>query len=339
MDTSGSVFPCLQDLTHGLASALSLGGLIRGEVAVVAREPNIYSSTSPSEIVTCRLDDGSRLRLLCKSALNHHRRGPDHRTGVPYEATVYDHVLRPSRTSAPTCYGVYTDTAADVSCLILEYLEGGMWINHAPEGSRSMELAARWIGQFHAANERRLQHTPLPFLRGYDAGYFRGWARRTALRAADPPHGPPWLPRLCQAFEELTALLLAAPPTIIHGEYYPKNILYREGTIYPVDWESAAIAAGEIDLASLTEGWPAAIAQRCEREYQQARWPQGAPAAFARTLEAARLYWCFRWLSDRTMASEFPRYLTQLRCISQRLELMELSEKPHNAIAASQADV
>ena len=202
-----------------------------------------------------------------------------------------------------------------------------------------MELAARWIGQFHAANERRLQHTPLPFLRCYDADYYRGWARRTALRAADQPHCPLWLPRLCQQFEALIALLLAAPPTIIHGEYYPKNILYREGTIYPVDWESAAVAAGEIDLASLTEGWPAEIARRCEREYQQARWPRGAPAAFARTLEAARLYWCFRWLSDRTMASEFPRYLTQLRCISQRLELMELSEKPHFAIAASQADV
>src|SRR5437879_4557220 len=133
MDTSASVFPCLHDLTHGLASALSRGGLIRGEVAVVAREPNIYSSRCPSEIVTCRLDDGSELRLLCKCALDHHREGPDHRAGVPYEADVYHHVLQPSRSSAPTCYGVYTDTAAGISCLILEYLDGGLWISHAPE--------------------------------------------------------------------------------------------------------------------------------------------------------------------------------------------------------------
>jgi len=227
--------------------------------------------------------------------------------------------LQPSRTSAATCYGVYTDTAAGISCLILEYLDGGLWISHAPEESRSMELAARWIGQFHAANERRLQHSPLPFLRGYDADYYRGWARRTALRAADQPHCPPWLPRLCQQFEALIALLLAAPPTIIHGEYYPKNILYREGTIYPVDWESAAVAAGEIDLASLTEGWPAEIARRCEREYQQARWPRGAPAAFARTLEAARLYWCLRWLSDSETGAGSSKYLEQMRQAGERL--------------------
>ena len=50
-------------------------------------------------------------------------------------------------------------------------------------------------------------------------------------------------------------------------------------------------------------------------------------------------YWCLRWLSDRIMASKFPRYLTQLRRISQRLALMERSEKLHFAIAASKADV
>jgi thiamine kinase-like enzyme len=76
-------------------------------------------------------------------------------------------------------------------------------------------------------------------------------------------------------------------------------VLVRGGQVYPVDWESAAIAAGEIDLASLTEKWPADIVRQLERDYQQARWPAGAPASFAQTLAAARLYLHLRWLGDR----------------------------------------
>ena len=62
-------------------------------------------------------------------------------------------------------------------------------------------------------------------------------------------------PAVCQRADEFIAQLLAAPRTMIHGEFYPGNILYEKGRICPVDWESAAIAAGELDLAALTEGW------------------------------------------------------------------------------------
>ena len=43
---------------------------------------------------------------------------------------------------------------------------------------------------------------------------------------------------------------------MIHGEYYPHNILFQSGVVRPVDWETAALAPGEIDLATLCEGWP-----------------------------------------------------------------------------------
>ena len=104
------------------------------------------------------------------------------------------------------------------------------------------------------------------------------------------------------------ALLLAPPVTIIHGEFYQKNVLLRDGTIYPVDWQSAAIASGEIDLAALVERWPAAIARACEDAYQRARWPDGAPTDFLRRLDAARVYLQFRWLGDR------PEWTTDEAC-------------------------
>src|SRR5207302_1086495 len=95
---------------------------------------------------------------------------------------------------------------------------------------------------------------------------------------------------LCERATEILPAALGGRPTILHGEYYPSNILARRAAAYPIDWESAAIGPGEIDLASLTEGWPAPIQARAIEAYRQARWPDGAPENFARTLEAARLY-------------------------------------------------
>ena len=102
------------------------------------------------------------------------------------------------------------------------------------------------------------------------------------------------------------ASALASEPTadeVLAGlrEFYAKTVLVRKQSVFMVDWESAAIAAGEIDLAALTEGkhWPAAIVRKCERAYVRARWPEGAPASFRRTLDAAKIYLHFRWLGER----------------------------------------
>jgi len=67
-----------------------------------------------------------------------------------------------------------------------------------------------------------------------------------------------------------------------------------------LDWESAAVAAGEIDLAALTEGvyWPKSIVRRCEEAYLQARWPDRGSAGFRARLLAARMYLHFRWLGE-----------------------------------------
>jgi len=164
------------------------------------------------------------------------------------------------------------------------------------EPSAAMTLAARWIGRFHNATEECLLGASMRSLTRYDAEYYLAWARRTSLLADHLRQRFPWLTTLCGRFEEVVALLLASPQSVIHGEYYPSNVLFRGGTVYPIDWESAAVAAGEIDLASLTENWGAEIERQCELEYQRVRWPKGSPADFERRLCSARLYLQFRWL-------------------------------------------
>ncbi len=136
----------------------------------------------------------------------------------------------------------------------------------------------------------------------------------------------PWLGELCLQRRKLFAPLLVAPPTVIHREFHINNILVRRQQVFPVDWESAAVAAGEIDLPALIEGpWIGQVIQRCVREYRRSRWPQGAPASFGHTLDAARLYLHFRWLGERedwTLHEKNRWRFQQLRLVARRQGLL-----------------
>jgi hypothetical protein len=294
--------PILPDpvtLAARLASLLSGGDSARGAVTVLRREPSPYASTFPSEVVTCRIDGGEVLRLFCKYAagMNHNAHG--HRGGVAYEAEVYRSVLAPLGAPVPRFYGADPEGSGDACFLVLEYLEGSLQVNDSLD-SIAMVEAARWLGRFHAAGQTFLGGVRgAPCLNVYDAAYYRGWARRTA-EFAGAWHGHfPWLAALCERSEAALTPLLVAPPTVIHGEFYPRNVLYHRGAVYPVDWESAAVAAGVIDLVTLTDEWPDDIARACEAEYRRTRWPDGPPAGLDEAVAAARIYLLLRWLGDR----------------------------------------
>ena len=286
-------------LTAGLTSVLSGSQGPRRQVTVLSREPVVSPGTFPAEVVECRLEDGSELQLFCKYGAGHSHVVYGHRGDVAYEAEVYRHVLRPCRESVPAFYGAYADETTGDTWLILQYLDESIRVHRTPDTAESMAMAARWIGRFHAENEPRVSDGGALFLNAYDSEYYVGWSRRTSRFAGHLHQRFPWLSILCERFEAVVPLLLARSPTVIHGEYYPRNVLYRGCSVYPVDWESAAIAAGEIDLASLVERWPTETVRQCELEYRRARWPQGAPADFERLVDAARLYWQSRWLGER----------------------------------------
>jgi hypothetical protein len=321
---SSSSFPDLPTLTAGLQEVWDVARSDR--VVIVDREPNIYASTFPSEILTCRLLDGSQRRLFCKYETEQSNADFGHRGGMAYEAAVYQRILQPAGVSAPGLIGMYTHPKSGRAWLILEYLEDNAPLAEAPDLAPERS-AARWIGSFHAATEARLASDPVPFLSRYDAAYYEGWAKRMGpVVGGLRHHRYPWVARLCERFNEVMAPLLASAPTIIHGEFYPPNILVRDGIIYPVDWESAAVGAGEIDLASLTEGWPKTATRRCEADYREARWPNGAPPDFEKRLIAARMYLAFRWLADEQNS---PRpnpdawYLKQLQAAGRRLGMLQ----------------
>jgi len=65
-----------------------------------------------------------------------------------------------------------------------------------------------------------------------------------------------------------------------------------------IDWESAALAAGEIDLANLTLGCDNDLVGLCEQQYCLTRWPDGTPQDFDLRLTAARVFLHLRWLGE-----------------------------------------
>ncbi len=295
MAESSFRFPDDRTLLRGLTSVFARNGGGRGRPTSLSRETR-YATTFPCEIVRCQFEDGSRLAIFCKYAAGNGSVSYGQRGGLAYEVQVYRHVLQPSQVTAPNFYGSYADRRAGSTWLILEYLKRSMSVGKL--SPRVMRAAARWIGRFHAMHEARVATSPVHFLTTYDAKYYLGWARRTVQLAGPWRRDFPWLNILCGRWEEASASLAARQATVIHGEYYPHNILFQRGVVRPVDWETAAIAIGEVDLATLTEGWPRDFTNLLELDYQRARWPNGSPTDFDQILDLARVYVQLRWLGD-----------------------------------------
>lgn len=280
-------------LTAGL-SKLMAGR--RAGVTVVTRVRNEYASTFPSEIVTCRLADGREKRLFCK-----YGRGPGHcdegwRGGVFYESRVYRQILQELPLPIPRLFGFLSKKDRGGPALVLEYVEDSLRLSLAPD-NRALCDAAAWAGRFHALHENRFEDRSADFPVQYTVDYFSQWSNRLLRRARSNRR---WLPRLrgiCRAYTKRIPLLVGRPATIIHGEFTPHNVLWRKGTAFPTDWETAVRAAGEIDLATLVEGWADNVRLSCEKRYRQARWPDRAPNSFMETLGTARLYVAIRWLA------------------------------------------
>jgi hypothetical protein len=266
-------------------------------VTLVARQPNASESHYASEVVTCGLPDGRRVRLLVKYGDGEDRMGSGLRCGPAYEAVVYQQVLAPFGVHVPRCYGSWREPGEGIDVLVLEYV-GGVHVHRVADHVEGIGLAAGWIGHLQAQVGSAVGVGALPSLNVYDADLYRYWTARTREFERRTLAGRAWLTAFCDRIDQVSDTLCGAPQTLIHGDYYPDNMMYLDGRISVFDWEQTAIAPGEIDLASVTNGWQDEVVLAAEDAYCRARWPDGAPASFPGTLEAARIYVLMRLLGE-----------------------------------------
>jgi aminoglycoside phosphotransferase (APT) family kinase protein len=272
----------------------ALAAVLHGEaeqVQIETREVN-GSGTYPKERVVCRLSDGGRHSFFCKYEAP--RAGSHvHRHGVEYEAEVYRRVL--SATGATTPQFVGTHVADGGTWLVLEFLDGSERLSDRPT---DMVSAARWLGEFHAALDDRANSPELSFVTQYTVDYYRGWAGRTLEHAQEHGCATPALAALCEKFVDDIAAFAALPVTVVHGEFTIHNVLVRDAVVYPIDWESAALGPGEVDLMCLVDRWPADTVEDCARTYAAARYGANSPSDFATRMSWAELYLHLRWLGE-----------------------------------------
>lgn len=301
--------------TSDLEAALrSMDGL--GDAVIVSRAPNVFSSAAESEVVRLATEEGECSLLIKYGSDARRHTGHGYWGDVAYEAAVYRSMLSRIDTRTPRFYGLARH--ADASWLAIEYVDGER-LSKSPRAA--IIIAARWLGAFHRATASATG-ARRDVLNMMDAAYFRGWAERT-FEYTRPLHGTHrWIEQACSYFARHAGELAAHEATVVHGEFYPRNVLIAGDEAIPVDWQSAATGPGEVDIASLTEGWgDGPLVAECLRAYEGTRWPGGAPQDFERRLDLARMYWPLRWLGDDPAWTHSPkraRYFEALRAAALR---------------------
>lgn len=110
----------------------------------------------------------------------------------------------------------------------------------------SWRAVASWAAALHG---RFVADPPSPSsLLRYDRRSYQNWF--ALARRHHPDAGA-----LDQAVAAAAGRLDALPRTLVHGQLYASNVLVAGARVAVVDWETAGIGAGVLDLAALVAGW------------------------------------------------------------------------------------
>lgn len=250
----------------------------RRDVRRIVRRPSRYRTSFPLDEVDVEFADGTRAELILKrvalAALDHgvRRVKPGFLHDPAREAEVY-------RILAGAALGTPRLVAAGDGWLLLERVPG---VELFQVGDLAVwQEVARWLAELH---DRFADETPpSPHLLHHDAAFYRRWPRRAVrfgLRELEP---------IAAAYDAVVERLVSLPTTLVHGEFYPSNVLVagNGSRVAPVDWEMAAVGPGLIDVAALTAGWPRREADTIVAAYG----PVDGEA-----LECCRLHLALQWL-------------------------------------------
>jgi phosphotransferase family enzyme len=239
------------------------------------------------------------------------------------ELRVYESILSPERFGTLHLYAARWDPLRGLYWIFLE--DGGRVVLHNFLDLPRWTAAARWAARFHAAT-RQLPAEHTQFLPRYDRAHYEHCTDR--VREI--------LPNLDRAERELVNrgldhyvaridALSALPHSVIHGQFFGKNVLLRRGASGPkivvIDWETAALGPGTFDLVSLTSGkWTAderhAMWLAYFEQYQAQTGASREWDAFYAELAVVTLYQALEWLAwwghHRGLSRHFANFLKEL---------------------------
>lgn len=249
-------------------------------VAELRRRPCPYGSSHALEELDVGLGEGEPLRLVLKDLSATQPAGR--------EVTAYRDVLGPAGLDVPACYAVSPNGRP---WLLLERVDGvPLW---QVGDFEAWEAAARWLARLHAHRTH-----PPHGLAAYDAAHLRRLLERALATSANHQ-----VERVAARWEQVVVRLTGWPASLVHGDFYPSNVLIQRAgrgpRVRPIDWELIGTGPGPLDLAALSSGrWPAAERERLARAYHDALPAPARPSwkELSDVLEHARLAIAVGWL-------------------------------------------
>jgi aminoglycoside phosphotransferase (APT) family kinase protein len=275
------------------------------DVVRVKQGANLYASRHRSGIAICDFATAESISVFWKSGAAASDEGAGRLGSVGNEIDAYRALHHIGDAPAPILIG--GDSEQSDALLVSEYLASAHRVQKSPRRGALAEAAAR-IGAFH----ERSGDLGAASLDRYDAGTFTHWAERSRLALPDVS----WLGSVATSFPARAAALQETSESMIHGEFYPDNVLIAGNQIAAVDWEWAGVGMGEIDLAALTEGWwDEPTVSDCAESYASRRGIDPCDRLFQERLAAARLYLHFRWLGGHSRRSHDEEVFERLELV------------------------
>lgn len=289
----------IDSLPTDAALRAGLASVFADDVMIENRERSAYSSTFPVEKVTVR-NSSDRLSLVCKYGESRADSFTGHRRGTSYEAEVYERVLPKAVLDTPRYYGKFL-IDPDRHCLVFDFVEGYR-VSRTPD-SRWLIATCAALAQAHrrSAVDAKIE------LNRFDRDYFWNWMQ--GIASLDP-QGPgtkrALMPLGGVVGHRVVDILSGATAALIHGELYPANVLIASSGPVFLDWETAGIGPGVLDLATLTYGeWDSDLVQKSVAAYLGA-YPAGQRVELERALQAAQIYAAAQTLRFRVTSESQP---------------------------------
>ena len=304
------------DIVAAVDEWLAAGGR-RATVVRLCRRPWEYATSAPLELVVAVTDDGGEYRLVLKHLGPRHvpeqvrRVKPSFVVDARREIEVYRRLLAPSGIGA-ALVGSRIEPATDSYWLLLEYVPGSRLFEI---GEPAAWIAtARWLGAFHArmatVDAAALRRSARLIECGRE--WYRVWIDRALrfLAAEGPPrsrHDGKALRWLAERYDRVIDHLLSLPSTVIHGEFYPSNVIITvvpDGFLpCPIDWEAASVGPGVLDLAALTAGeWREQDRRDCVAAYLAGSAGHATLADLSESMQYAHIHLavqCLGWFGRR----------------------------------------
>lgn len=288
---------------------------------VTSRRGLVRASTHRAELLTCQLEEET-FEVLCKmekrnpEQADRRHRAHGHRGGVPYEAAVYAEILADCRAATPRYFGYSVDKTW--AKLYLEFISGGTRLSECVDWYEGLEQAASWLAAFHdemaVSDETRFPR----WLTRYDHAYYKAWVCRASNYVPENVRRKPWFEAFVLRSDHWIDRLCGGPKSLVHGEFYPENLLVTPEGLITVDWESAALAHPCIDVVALLDGLSPESAADAQQRYVSHRGIEAE--SFAAEVAAARIYLLVRWLGDRMEWSTDPEMQGQIDALRMHAE-------------------